>query len=71
MPRRTLRVRLHRKDASGHPLGTALRACRRMPTAVCTFARVPHKDVCQIDTLVRPCGGAYLRVLKFSQMYKI
>ena len=29
MPRRTLRVRLHRKDASGPPLGTALRACRR------------------------------------------
>ena len=38
MPRRSLRARLHQEDASGHPLGTALRACRRMPTAVCTFA---------------------------------
>ena len=26
------------KGVSGHPLGTALRACRRMPTTIRTFA---------------------------------
>ena len=40
------------KNASGHPWGTALRACRRMPSAVCTFARVPHKDVCPIVSML-------------------
>ena len=32
--------RRHLLGASGHPLGTALRACRRMPTTICTFANL-------------------------------
>ena len=52
-------------DASGHPLGTALRACRRMPSAVCTFAGVPHESV-----LVRPRKGAPTQYKKVNQMQK-
>jgi len=56
---------LHRLDASGHPLGTALRACRRMPSAVCTFAGVPHESV-----LVRPGKGAPTQCKKVNQVQK-
>ena len=59
--------RRHLLGASGHPLGTALRACRRMPSAVCTFAHTYGVNYAQDRlSLVRPNDRAYLRLVRVS-----
>ena len=73
MPRRTLRVRLHRKDASGPPLGTALRACRRqalrrfVPSHI-HMELVMHKNRL---SLVRPRRRGVPSAHPISYTYKV